>query len=1157
MGPTNTQPRYRPPPPGAAPPAPPPVPGSEQNGAGGGHAYGQPPMGGAAHSGVASQGYLSSHQQYGNQQYQQPQYGQQQRLQAPAPSRTAIPGSSQSYAARSAASQMQQQVQPAPSHGGPAGPGSAHGSFHGGGSSHSLPPPPPHPAPTPVTATDHRAAEQARLLHASTARVTEHAYHMARAMESDDVVPCLESATRLLEELGDPNHGVRGQGGTGNRNGAGGGVVGGGPGPPGYHGGSTAGGVPPLGNYGDRYAPSSGGSNNSNGLVTPLSPRNYYELHMRAMDEMPALEEFLLGLCRTAAGADGSHGATNASSLTNSPGVGAYGSDELYEAVQYTPRVVPRIYLQICVGAVSIRTGDRRAVRVMDELGVAARMVQCPVRGLFLRYYLLMALKDKLPDGPGDAGTGEEEEAAEGAEENPLSPVSQERADGDGPTTPMPGAPPPLPPPPPPPVTTSIADDSPLFDTGGGPASDSLFGDASPGGPSAATATAADSLFGEAQPTANGDSLFGSAPIEPPPPPPAPAESAPLPPSAEQPPAPEAAQRDPDAEGTVADSVEFILSNLLEMNRLWIRIAHLPGPRDRESRRRVQRERQDLRILVGSNLNRLSSLEGVTARVYGSSVLPRILGEVAGCRDPLSQAYLMDCVIQTFPDEYHLETLEVFLGVLPKLREKVNVRTILSNMMDRLVHYCEDDRIGDASDADASGVKSALAAQSFEMFEDIIGRVCEARGARIPPRDVVRLQLCLLGYAVRISSDSGLVARCIGNCAAALGTLQAAKAASVRGQGIVMGGGTASSSAIDMDDKATGALEEMLKVPLSAIGLDVLGMPDFAALLGFLPWENRRAVATELVRSLLESGRRVGGVHELEGLFGVISPLLRDEGVSGPAPSYHAQVDGGAGGGGGLISRTANLMGTLGIHADDHGDDVFGRPDHMAFAHDDLGVYHHGGMGGGGADENTARFREEQSLVARLIHLLGHDDTDVAYQLLVSARRHVQHGGGGRARVTVPAVVFEALGLLRRVQALEFPGPPPEPAEPELSERSEEGPASEDSGEKDTPEEKGEKGGDDEPEDGRPEAETAEESKDSASGDETETGEEKAPEGAAADASAGGSSEAEASPEPDAKAAGTEGEGSEAEIPKDEPAVAPPPVPEPGLFVAEFTKSVK
>jgi len=600
------------------------------------------------------------------------------------------------------------------------------------------------------------------------------------------------------------------------------------------------------------------------------------------------------------------------------------------------------------------------------------------------------------------------------------------------------------------------------------------------------------------------------------------------------------------------------------MNRLWIRIQHLPGPRDKESRRRIQRERNDLRILVGSNLNRLSSLEGVTARVYGSEILPRVLGEVAACRDPLSQAYLMDCVIQTFPDEYHLETLEVFLGVLPKLREKVNVRTILTNMMDRLVHYYRDDRIGEADDADASGVKAALAAQSFDMFEDIIGRVCEARGARIPPRDVVRLQLCLLNYATEISSDLGLVSRCIGNCAAALGTLQAAKAASMRGQGVVMGGGTESSLRIDMDDKATSALEEMLKVPLSAMGLDVLGMPDFAALLEFLPWENRRAVATELVKSLLESGKGVGSVAELEGLFGVISPLLRDEGVSGPAPAYQSQ-DGGVGGGGGLISRTANLMGTLGIHADDGGDDVFARPDHMAFAHDGLGGYHHGV--GGGDGEDTARFREEQSLVARLVHLLRHDDTDVTYQLLVSARRHVQHGGGGRAKVTVPAVVFEALGLLRRVQELEFPEPPPEPAvqAAELDEGSGDGPGGQkDTPEEETPEEVEETKGGDEHEVKRPEAETAEEpaatgeDEQPSTGDETKMEEAKVPEGAA-DASAGGSEE---SPETDANDADAKGEGSESEIPKDgpavaPPAVAPPPVPEPSsLFVAEFTKSV-
>ena len=238
----------------------------------------------------------------------------------------------------------------------------------------------------------------------------------------------------------------------------------------------------------------------------------------------------------------------------------------------------------------------------------------------------------------------------------------------------------------------------------------------------------------------------------------------------------------------------------------------------------------------------------------------------------------------------------------------------------------------------------------------------------------------------------------------------------------------------------------------------------------------------------------------------------------------------------------------------------------MAFAHDGLGGYHHGV--GGGDGEDTARFREEQSLVARLVHLLRHDDTDVTYQLLVSARRHVQHGGGGRAKVTVPAVVFEALGLLRRVQELEFPEPPPEPAvqAAELDEGSGDGPGGEkETPEEETPEEVEETKGGDEHEVKRPEAEPAEEpaatgeDEQPSTGDEIKMEEAKAPEGAA-DASAGGSEE---SPETDANDADAKGEGSESEIPKDgpavaPPAVAPPPVPEPSsLFVAEFTKSVK
>lgn len=337
------------------------------------------------------------------------------------------------------------------------------------------------------------------------------------------------------------------------------------------------------------------------------------------------------------------------------------------------------------------------------------------------------------------------------------------------------------------------------------------------------------------------------------------------------------------------DSYEFILRNFLEMNRLWIRIQHMPGDKTKETKRRRERERNDLRILVGSNLNRLSQLEGINTHTYGSKILPRILGEIATCRDPLAQAYLMDCIIQVFPDEYHLETLEVFLGVCPKLREKVNVRTILTNMMERLINYYQDARLSN-DEEDTNDVKLMMAYHSFDMFEDCIERVFEARGLNIPPKDVVRLQGCLLNYALKIAPDNrDFIQRSIGTCAKALGTLQEQKRASMMGQGIVLGGGTQKSMQIDMCNVATTELEKLLSIPLDSMGLKVLDMPDFSALLAFLPWENRRKVAVSMVKSVISGGeggdesKKVKSVHELEQLFEILAPLLRDEGMAAPA----------------------------------------------------------------------------------------------------------------------------------------------------------------------------------------------------------------------------------------------------------------------------------
>lgn len=78
-------------------------------------------------------------------------------------------------------------------------------------------------------------------------------------------------------------------------------------------------------------------------------------------------------------------------------------------------------------------------------------------------------------------------------------------------------------------------------------------------------------------------------------------------------------------EGTVKDSVDFVLMNFAEMNKLWVRMQHQGHSRDRQNR---EREREELRILVGTNLVRLSQLESVTLEKYQKLVLPGILEQV-------------------------------------------------------------------------------------------------------------------------------------------------------------------------------------------------------------------------------------------------------------------------------------------------------------------------------------------------------------------------------------------------------------------------------------------------------------------------------------------------------------------------------------------------
>ncbi|XP_075239020.1 vacuolar protein sorting-associated protein 35-like [Convolutriloba macropyga] len=115
-----------------------------------------------------------------------------------------------------------------------------------------------------------------------------------------------------------------------------------------------------------------------------LAPKYYYELYTCIADEMRHLEQYLLDEYRKGRRVE-----------------------DLYELVQYAGNILPRLYLLVTVGVVYIQTEEQQQesqqqqqsfVRdILRDMVEMCRGIQHPLRGLFLRNYLIQTTKNILP----------------------------------------------------------------------------------------------------------------------------------------------------------------------------------------------------------------------------------------------------------------------------------------------------------------------------------------------------------------------------------------------------------------------------------------------------------------------------------------------------------------------------------------------------------------------------------------------------------------------------------------------------------------------------------------------------------------------------------------------------------------------------------------
>lgn len=483
-----------------------------------------------------------------------------------------------------------------------------------------------------------------------------------------------------------------------------------------------------------------------------LSPKNYYELYMDVTNELRELELYF------------------DEEQKNPQGVSVV---ELYETVQHTGNIIPRLYLLITVASVYIKTKKAPARDILFDLVELCRGVQHPMRGLFLRNYLSQISKDKLPD------VGSQYEGAG---------------------------------------------------------------------------------------------------------------------------------------GTVKDAIEFILQNFGEMNKLWVRMQHQGAVRDRGKR---EQERRNLRQLVGTNLVRLSEMEGVDLETYKSIVLPRMMEQIVNCKDQIAQEYLMEVVIQVFADEYHLQTLETFLATCAQLQKSVNVKNIIIAMMNRLANYAKER---------GAGIRDKV-----DMFRIFLFHTSEVikNNPKIPMEDILQLQVALVNFASSVYPERiDYVDHVLGFSVQVLEKTGNPK----------------------VDPGCVKYVTQLLTLPIQSLLLSILELNSFAALMAFLAFDTRKQVAISIVEAVLEKDTPLDNPDKLEKLFSFISPLIKDQEDSRPF-----------------------------------------------------------------SDDEKFQFDIEQTLVARLFHLIKHADTDVQFALYAAARKYFGQGGERRIEYTLPPLVFGSLSLARYV----------------------------------------------------------------------------------------------------------------------------------------------
>ena len=303
-------------------------------------------------------------------------------------------------------------------------------------------------------------------------------------------------------------------------------------------------------------------------------------------------------------------------------------------------------------------------------------------------------------------------------------------------------------------------------------------------------------------------------------------------------------------EGTMKDTtLKFILQNLEEMNRLWIRLA--TGCKDNEKLIR-EKERNELKILVGENITRLAYLDGLSLEIYQEDVLKQIIAILLDSKDQLSQQYLMECIIQAFPDDYNIQCMETILDTLTQLTQGVDVKALYIALMDKLARY-----VGNTGKEDKTIIEAVE--KIFDLLKKSIDKLIQdSSQGNLDLTKILELSVAFMKFTVNCCPQSDKLNT--------VNYILSIVRTNIEKKGEKLSSDTAK------------LVERLLMVPLES-ELSLFDFINFSELMVFLDIYSRTNLGLKIIESLVNgtSKEQLDSVEKVQMLLTFIKPLLEEE----------------------------------------------------------------------------------------------------------------------------------------------------------------------------------------------------------------------------------------------------------------------------------------